>query len=41
MTVTPRDRRVLAYGGVSVILWAVMYFWPSSGSGPAAVTTAD
>ena len=30
---TPRDRRFLAWGGVSVLLSAVMYFWPSSGGG--------
>jgi hypothetical protein len=40
MTVTPRDRRFLAWGGVSVILWAVVYFWPSGGSSPAVVSTA-
>jgi type II secretory pathway component PulM len=36
MTITPRDRRFLAWGGVSVILSAVIYFWPSGDSAPAA-----
>jgi hypothetical protein len=39
MTVTPRDRRFLAWGAVSVILSAVMYLWPSGGSEPAAVSS--
>ena len=42
MTITPRDRRFLAWGGVSAVLWAVMYFWPSGGgSGPAVVSSTD
>jgi hypothetical protein len=41
MTITPRDRRFLAWGGVSFLLWAVMYFWPSGGSTPAVVSSTD
>jgi hypothetical protein len=39
MTVTPRDRRFLAWGAVSVILSGVMYLWPSGASEPAAVSS--
>lgn len=41
MTITPRDRRFLAWGGVSLILWGVMYFWPSSSNGPVVVSSTD
>src|SRR5271168_2874812 len=37
MTVTPRERRSLAWMGVSLALSGVWYFWQSSGTGVAAV----
>jgi hypothetical protein len=41
MTITPRDRRFLAWGGVSVILWAVINFGPFGGSGPSVVSSTE
>ncbi len=37
MTVTPRERRLLAWTAVSLVLPGVWYFWQNSGSGVAAV----
>jgi hypothetical protein len=37
MTVTPRERRALAWMGVSVALSGIAYFWPSSSGGTTAV----
>ena len=40
MTVTPRERRSLAWMGVSLGLSAVWYLWQNSGTGPAPVVAA-
>jgi hypothetical protein len=37
MTVTPRERRALAWMGVSVALSGIAYFWPSSSGGTTVV----
>ncbi len=37
MTITPRERRFLAWTAVSLVLSGVWYFWSNSGSGAAAV----
>jgi len=37
MTVTPRERRMVAWTGVSLVLSGIWYFWQNSASGTAAV----
>jgi type II secretory pathway component PulM len=37
MTVTPRERRFLAWTGVSLALSGIWYFWQGSGGGASAV----
>jgi Type II secretion system (T2SS), protein M subtype b len=39
MNLQPRDRRALAYLGVSVLSGAIYYFWPAN-SGPAVVAAS-
>jgi hypothetical protein len=42
MTITARDRRFLAWGGVSLVLYAVMQVWSSSTeSSPVVVSSTD
>ena len=41
MTVTPRDRRFLAWGGVSVLLYVVMQIWSSSSSSAPVVVSSN
>ena len=40
MTVSPRERRSLAWMGVSLALSGVWYLWQNSGTGPAPVVAA-
>jgi hypothetical protein len=40
VTVSPRERRSLAWMGVSLALSGVWYFWQNSGAGPAPVVAA-
>ncbi len=40
MSVSPRERRFLAWLGVSVALSGIAYFWQSSGSGGASAVVA-
>jgi hypothetical protein len=37
MNITPRERRTLAWGAVSLALSGIAYFWQGSGGGAAAV----
>ena len=41
MALTPRERRSLAWLGVSVLLSGVWYFWQAGSSSPAIVLPAD
>ncbi|HEY7333656.1 MAG TPA: type II secretion system protein GspM [Bryobacteraceae bacterium] len=41
MTLQARDRRALSFLGVSVVLSAIVYFWPAGAAAPKVVSSVD